>query len=179
MGKLVSLAQARSLRQELRRQGKTVVFTNGVFDLLHVGHVRYLRAARELGDVLFVGLNSDSSVQKLKGRGRPLIAQAERAEVLCALSSVDYVVLFDELTAERLVEALRPGLYAKGGDYADEAAATSEGPPASDSRGEVLPEVSVVERYGGRVVIMPYVRGYSTSEIVQRVLSGAERERGG
>ncbi len=157
MGTLVSITQARDIRQKLHKQGQTVVFTNGVFDLLHVGHVRYLQAARELGQVLFVGLNSDVSARKLKGKGRPLVPQAERAEILCALACVDYVVVFDEPTAERVVEALQPDLYTKGGDYANEA-------------GKALPEARSVQSYGGRVVILPYTCGHSTTQIVERVM---------
>jgi rfaE bifunctional protein nucleotidyltransferase chain/domain len=158
MGELVSLAEACKVREALRAQAKTVVLTNGVFDLLHVGHVRYLRAARQLGDVLFVGLNSDASARKLKGPTRPLVPQAERAEVLCALSHVDYVVIFAEPTAGRLVHLLQPDIYAKGGDYL----------PAQ-GRGKALPEAAVVERYGGRVAILPYSAGHSTSALVEHI----------
>jgi rfaE bifunctional protein nucleotidyltransferase chain/domain len=172
MGRLVTATQAQGIRQRLRRQGRTVVFTNGIFDLLHVGHVRYLQAARKLGHTLFVGLNSDSSTQKLKGAGRPLVAQAERAEVLCALACVDYVVVFDEPTAERLAETLQPDVYAKGGDYA-------KARPASGEQGKALPEAPVVESYGGRVVILPYTSGHSTTQIVQRLLDKGERRSGG
>jgi rfaE bifunctional protein nucleotidyltransferase chain/domain len=157
MGTLVSITQARDIRRSLHKQGKAVVFTNGVFDLLHVGHVRYLQAARELGQVLFVGLNSDLSAQKLKGPGRPLVPQAERAEILCALACVDYVLVFDEPTAERVVEALQPDVYTKGGDYANET-------------GKALPEAQSVQSYGGRVVILPYMSGHSTTRIVERAL---------
>jgi D-beta-D-heptose 7-phosphate kinase/D-beta-D-heptose 1-phosphate adenosyltransferase len=156
MGKLVSITQAIDLRRRLHQQEKMVVFTNGVFDLLHVGHVRYLQAARTLGQVLFVGLNSDLSTQKLKGPGRPLVPQAERAEILCALACVDYVMVFDEPTAERVVEILQPDVYTKGGDYADEARS--------------LPEAPIVQGYGGRVVLLPYTSGHSTTRIVERVL---------
>jgi rfaE bifunctional protein nucleotidyltransferase chain/domain len=161
MGKVISLHEAKSICQEMHRQGKTVVLTNGVFDLLHVGHIRYLQAARELGHILFVGLNSDASARRLKGPGRPLIPQAERAEVLCALACVDYVVLFDEDTAEQLVYALQPDIYVKGGDYA----ADSEG-----QTGKALPEARVVESYGGQVVILPYTPGHSTTQLITRIL---------
>ena len=172
MGRLISVTEARGVCQELRRRGETVVFTNGIFDLLHIGHVRYLQAARQLGHALVVGLNSDSSTQKLKGAGRPLVVQAERAEVLCALACVDYVVVFDERTAECLVETLQPDVYAKGGDYA-------KARPASGGQGKALPEAPVVESYGGRVVILPYAGGHSTTQIVQRLLNEGERRSGG
>jgi rfaE bifunctional protein nucleotidyltransferase chain/domain len=156
MGRCISLRAAKALRESLHKQGKTVVLTNGVFDLLHVGHVRHLQAARQLGQALIVGLNSDLSTQKLKGPGRPFVPQAERAEVLCALACVDYVVIFDEPTAEHLVETLRPDVYTKGGDYADES-------------GKALPEAPIVQRYGGSVVILPYAGGHSTTGIVKRM----------
>ncbi len=166
MGTLVSIGEAQNVRQALRAQGKTAVFTNGIFDLLHVGHVRYLQAARELGDALFVGLNSDASTRRLRGPTRPLVPQAERAEMLCALTSVDYVVIFEEQTAERLVRILRPDIYAKGGDYL----------PPQD---KALPEAPAVESYGGRVVILPYSAGHSTSALVARILKASGPGPGG
>ena len=169
MGKVVSLIQARHMCQRLHQRGKTVVFTNGVFDLLHVGHVRYLRAARRLGHALFVGLNSDCCTRNLKGPDRPLLPQAERAEVLCALACVDYVVIFDELTAEHLVVALQPDVYAKGGDYA-------AGDGAKGPGGNALPEAPAVESYGGRVVLLPYTPGRSTTELIARILNGNKIE---
>lgn len=161
MGKIISLREAKGISRKIHRQGKTAVLTNGVFDLLHVGHVRYLQAARKLGDVLFVGLNSDASAHRLKGPGRPLIPQEERAEILCALACVDYVILFDEDTAEQLVYALQPEIYVKGGDYADNSAGGA---------GKALPEARVVESYGGRVVILPYTPGHSTTQLITLIL---------
>jgi rfaE bifunctional protein nucleotidyltransferase chain/domain len=163
MGRLVTLAQALDKRLRLRQQHKTAVFTNGVFDILHVGHVRYLQAARSLGDCLCVGLNGDASAKQLKGPDRPLVEQMERAEILCALSSVDLVIIFDEVTAEGLVDALQPDIYVKGGDY---------------SNGRSLPEASRVRRYGGQVVILPYVPGRSTTGIVERLLSQRRMSEG-
>jgi len=162
MGTLVSISEAVAVRQALRSQGKRAVLTNGVFDLLHVGHVRCLQAARQLGDTLFVGLNSDESARRLKGPTRPLVPQTERAEMLCALTSVDYVVIFEEQTAERLVHILQPDIYAKGGDYL----------PVQDG-GKSLPEAPVVESYGGRVVLLPYSAGHSTSALVERMLNAS------
>ena len=155
MGRLVSLAQALGERQQLRQQQKTAVFTNGVFDILHVGHVRYLQAARSLGDSLMVGVNSDAAARQLKGPDRPIVGQMERAEILCALSSVDLVVIFDAQTAESLVDVLQPDIYVKGGDYSD---------------GRALPEASRVSRYGGRVVILPYTPGRSSTGMLERLL---------
>jgi rfaE bifunctional protein nucleotidyltransferase chain/domain len=155
MGKVVSLAELQTLRAEWRAQGQTLVLTNGCFDLLHVGHVRFLEAARCLGDVLVVGLNSDSSAQRLKGPQHPLLPQADRAAVLAALRAVDYVVVFEETTAEALVRALQPEVYAKGGDYA---------------QGKGLPEADDVAQYGGRVEILPLVPGRSTTGLIETIL---------
>lgn len=162
MGRRISLDEARVIREQLRRQAKTVVLTNGVFDLLHVGHVRCLRAARQLGDALIVGLNSDRSARGLKGSDRPFVPQEERAEILCALSCVDYVVVFAEPTAERLVQMLQPDVYAKGGDYGDAVTGAREA-------GKALPEAPVVQGYGGRVEILPYATGHSTSHLIERI----------
>jgi len=140
------------------------VFTNGLFDILHVGHVRYLRAARALGDCLIVGLNSDASARALKGGRHPIVPQAERAELLAALACVDYVIIFDEVTAERVVEALKPDIYVKGGDYR----AGERGRGTLDRK--IPPEAKVVEAYGGRVEFIPLVEGKSTTNIVAEIL---------
>ncbi len=155
MGEIRDLEAMREIRTELRARGRTVVLTNGCFDLLHVGHVRYLRAARLQGDCLIVGVNSDESVRRLKGPSRPLLPAAERAELLAALSSVDYVVVFPEDTAEELVAALQPDVYVKGSDY---------GPGQKD-----LPEAELVAGYGGRVALNELTPGRSTSSIVARI----------
>ena len=151
--KIVERGALDALLQELRRQKKTVVFTNGCFDILHVGHVRYLQAAKKLGDVLVLGLNSDTSVQALKGPARPINGQADRAEVLAALEAVDYIVAFDEITAEKLIETVRPDIYAKGGDYViDE-----------------LPEAKLVQAYGGRIVLVPEIPGCSSTNMINKI----------
>jgi D-beta-D-heptose 7-phosphate kinase/D-beta-D-heptose 1-phosphate adenosyltransferase len=140
-------------RERLRRAGKKLVFTNGVFDILHVGHVRYLAQARELGDALVVAINSDASVRELKGEARPLVNQDERAEVLSALSSVDYVTVFDDISPRSLIAELLPDVLVKGGDYAlDQIHGREE-----------------VEAAGGRVISLPFVEGNSTSEIIERM----------
>src|SRR5688500_2506340 len=148
MGRVVTRDQLPDALAAARAAGQRVVLTNGCFDLLHVGHVRGLRAARALGDLLVVGLNSDRSVRGLKGEGRPLVPQTERAELLAALEPVDLVVIFDEPTAERLAELVRPAVYAKGGDYAADGA-------AFDARR--LPEAHVVTAHGGETVLVPLV----------------------
>ena len=136
----------------LREGGARVVFTNGCFDILHAGHVRYLTAARTLGDILILGLNSDASVRRLKGETRPVNSEADRAEVVGALKSVDYVVIFGEDTAEDLIAKVQPAVYAKGGDYTL----------------ETLPEARIVESYGGEVAFIPLVEGKSTTNIIAR-----------
>jgi D-beta-D-heptose 7-phosphate kinase/D-beta-D-heptose 1-phosphate adenosyltransferase len=138
---------------EEKRRGKRVVFTNGCFDLLHVGHVKYLQKARSFGDLLVLGLNSDASVRRLKGEKRPLIGEEERAHLLAALDCVDYVVIFDEDTPLQLIEAVRPLVLVKGGDY------TPEGVVGKD----------VVESYGGRVELVEFVDGKSTTNIIEKI----------
>ncbi len=157
--KFVSLASMGRVRESLRADGKIVVLTNGCFDILHVGHIRYLRQARALGDCLIVGLNSDDSVRSIKGPLRPLVPEAERAEVVAALECVNYVVVFPEDTAERLVEVLQPDVYVKGGDYG-----------LDGMTGKELPEASIVASYGGRVHLLPYVVGRSTTDVVNIIL---------
>jgi len=159
--KIVTLDSLEALIAQRRAQGRgMVVVTNGCFDLLHVGHVRYLQQARALGDLLVVGLNSDASVRRLKGPRRPLVPQDERAVVVAALACVDYVTIFAEDTAAALVARLRPEIYVKGGDYA-----------AAAAMGKVLPEAAIVQRYGGRVEILPYLPGRSTSDLIATIVA--------
>ena len=158
MGLVLSLSEAVAWR--LRQPG-VVVFTNGHFDLLHIGHVRYLQAARALGDALIIGLNSDASCAARKP-GRPLVPEADRAELLAALGCVDVVVIFDDLTAAGLVGALQPAIYVKGGDW---------GRPG----GPHPPEAAIVEAYGGQVSYLPYVPDRSTTLIIQRIRSLPEQ----
>jgi len=139
---------------EDRVAGRTIAFANGCFDLLHVGHVRYLRAARKLGDVLFVGINSDAAVARLKGRGRPLMPATERAEILMALREVDHVVVFEEDTADQLVASLRPHVHAKGTDY---------------GAGSV-PEAATVQKVGGRVEIVGDPKDHSSRDLIARIV---------
>ncbi len=159
MGEILTLEQAVEWRSALRSAGGALVLTNGHFDLLHMGHLAYLEQARALGAALFVGVNSDGSTRRLKGPGRPLIPDFERARLLAALAPVDACILFDDDTATALVEALRPEIYAKGGDYA----APASGAP------KPLPERPAVEACGGRVVLIHYLPGHSTSALIARV----------
>ena len=139
--------------QVLRDGGQKVVFTNGCFDILHAGHVRYLNKARSFGDCLVLGLNTDSSVSRIKGPSRPINSQLDRAEVVGALKSVDYVVFFDEPTAEELVRQVRPDVYVKGGDYTI----------------ETLPEGQIVLGYGGKVELVHLVEGRSTTSVIAKI----------
>ena len=154
-GQLLQRSEIAAALAPYRSAGQAIVFTNGCFDLLHIGHVRYLAEARSHGNVLVVGLNSDASVRGLKGPRRPLVPQAERAEMLAHLASVDYVTIFDEPTADALIEVVRPAIYVNGGDIVS-------------SR---VPELATVERHGVRLVIASLVEERSTTEIIARVLA--------
>ncbi len=149
---ITSLDQLLILVEELRRAHKSIVFTNGVFDILHAGHTTYLDAARTLADVLIVGLNSDASVKRLKGPGRPINAEADRAIVLAALRSVDHVVVFEQDTPLDLIELIVPDVLVKGGDYTR----------------QTIVGADVVEQHGGRVVTIPLVDGRSTTNVISR-----------
>ena len=154
MSKITPRSELKATVKRLKREGKKVVFTNGCFDILHAGHTRYLREARKLGDVLILALNSDSSVRSIKGPMRPIVPEAERAEVVASLDSVDYVTVFDELTPLELIEYLRPDVIVKGGDWADKDIVGAES----------------VRKWGGRVAIMPEIEGASTTNIIDKVL---------
>lgn len=168
---VLALADLLALRDAWHSQGLRLVLTNGVFDLLHAGHVAYLEQARSLGDVLVVALNSDASTRAIKGALRPIVPEADRAALLSALRAVDYVTIFDQPTAEAVVAALRPDIYVKGGDYA--------GPDQAPDL-ERLPEARIVASYGGRVVLLPFAEGHSTSAIIRRIVEryGGIVERG-
>ena len=149
--KIYHRSELASILQHLKTEGKTVVTTNGCFDVLHLGHLRYLQAARQLGDLLVVAVNSDSSVRQLKGENRPLVPEAERAEMLAGLECVDYVVIFPELTPIDLLAELKPSIHVKGGDY----------------KLEQLVERDVVEANGGKVVVGLNVPGKSTTNLIE------------
>lgn len=142
----------------LREGGQKVVFTNGCFDILHAGHVRYLKQARSYGDCLVLGMNTDASVARIKGPTRPVNCQEDRAEVAGALKSVDYVVFFDEQTAEELIKEVHPDVYVKGGDYTL----------------ETLPEGRIVQAYGGQVELVKLVEGRSTTNIIRKITNCEE-----
>ena len=154
MGEVLTVPELVSRAAELRRAGRTLAFANGHFDLLHVGHLRYLRAAREQGDALAVAINDDDSVARLKGAGRPLVPAAERAELLAALEPVDFVVVFAGDTPAPLLAAVRPDVHCKGTDY---------GSP------ERVPEYATVRAYGGRTVLVGDPKDHATSDLIRRV----------
>ncbi len=160
MGKVLSLEEAKAWREALAASGQKLVFSNGHFDLFHVGHLDYLEKARALGDALFIGVNDDDSTRRLKGPGRPLIPAEERARLLAALAVVDAVIIFSSDTADGLIRQLRPDIYAKGGDYEH----------------KTLPERATVEALGGRVVLIPFLPGHSTSDLIARIKALAEGE---
>ena len=150
---ILSKETAAKLIEELKLQGKKVVFTNGCFDILHVGHLRYLNEAKRQGDVLIVGVNSDASVKRIKGESRPINSEKDRAEMLCGLKAVDYTVIFEEDTPEALIGELKPSIHVKGGDYTK----------------DDLPETKIVESYGGEVRILTFIEGKSTTNIVKKI----------
>jgi rfaE bifunctional protein nucleotidyltransferase chain/domain len=152
---IVSRTEVRALGERLRREGRRIAFANGCFDLLHVGHVRYLQAAREQGDVLVVGVNSDGAVRALKGSGRPVLPAEARIELVAALESVHFAVVFDDLTAENLLRDLRPHIHCKGTDYLP----------------ETVPERAVVESFGGAVRIVGDAKRHSTRELIEEIAS--------
>jgi rfaE bifunctional protein nucleotidyltransferase chain/domain len=153
MKKILSWEALKNEVEQRRRRGEKIAFTNGCFDILHVGHVRYLGEARKTGDLLILALNSDASVRAIKGEKRPLVPEQERAEVVASLAAVDYVTLFDETTPLKLIEYLRPDCLVKGGDWSEEAVV------GRDS----------VRSWGGRVVLIPVVEGASTTNIVEKI----------
>jgi rfaE bifunctional protein nucleotidyltransferase chain/domain len=156
--KIVELEELSDRCEKLRSAGKRIVATNGCFDLLHVGHVRYLEAARAFGDVLVVGLNGDRSVIELKGAGRPITTQRDRAEILAALACVDLVTVFPELRATTFLAAVRPAVYVKGGDYTPRT--------LDEEEGAILKEIEAAIR------IIPFEAGYSTSGLIEQICKG-------
>ncbi|MDT5123463.1 MAG: D-beta-D-heptose 7-phosphate kinase / D-beta-D-heptose 1-phosphate adenosyltransferase [Acidobacteriota bacterium] len=161
-GKILSTDELQEERARLRSLGKRLVFTNGCFDILHIGHVRYLQRARELGDALLVAINSDRSVRELKGAGRPIMNEQERAELLAALSAVDYVTIFDDISPRSLIAEVLPDILVKGGDYK---------PDEIHGREEV-------EAAGGRVLSLPFIEGASTSSVIEKIRGKGEMGKG-
>lgn len=158
--KIIQLQDLPDWREKVRASGKKLVVTNGCFDLLHVGHVSYLEAARNLGDLLLVGLNSDSSVRSLKGEGRPVNTEVDRAIVLAALECVSAVTIFSDTRAVRFLELARPDIYVKGGDYTIETLDKNER--------------EIVEKYNGKIIILPVVPGKSTTALLNKMMQQAK-----
>jgi rfaE bifunctional protein nucleotidyltransferase chain/domain len=153
--KIVPFSDLAALSTQLHNKKLNLITTNGCFDLLHWGHLKYLSDARLLGDLLICGVNSDRSVKKLKGPSRPLCTERERALQLASLESVDYVTIFDDETPIRFLEQVKPAVHVKGGDY----------------EGKVLPETEVIERFGGTLRFLPFIPGYSTTKLIERFLN--------
>jgi len=153
--KIKRIEQLKAIVSRIRTEGGKIVFANGCFDLLHAGHVRYLQSARALGDVLILGINSDACVAALKGSGRPIQPENERAEILASLDCVDYVLLFDEPTVACILEQLKPDIHAKGTDYTEDS----------------VPESKTVHAYGGRVAITGDAKSHSTKDLIHTILS--------
>lgn len=160
MTKLKTLPQLQEIVRRERNRGNTIVLANGCFDLIHAGHIRYLREAKKRGDILVVALNSDSSVRRLKGRGRPILPERERADILEAFSAVDYLTIFDEPNVEKILLALKPDVHAKGSDYTK----------------KTVPERETVLGYGGKIAIAGGPKIRSTSEVIPRILLKIKRQ---
>jgi len=153
LSKIYSLSELKNIIEEEKRKGKKIVLANGCFDLIHVGHIRYLKEAKEKGDILIVALNSDGSIRKLKGSGRPLLKERERAEIISSFYFVDYITIFSETNVEKVLLTLKPDIHAKGSDYTP----------------ETVPEREVVKNYGGKIEITGGPKVKSTSEIIKEI----------
>ncbi len=151
--KVKSLPELKRTVTNLKKKGKKIVFTNGCFDLLHPGHIYYLKEAKKKGDILILGLNSDSSVRKLKGKERPLISQKDRADLLSNFEFIDYIFIFNELTPAKAIRAISPDVLVKGGDY---------------KKKEIIGG-KFVEEKGGKVVIIPFLKGHSTTKLIKKI----------
>jgi len=154
LGEIKTLEELKQARKSLKDRGKLVVFTNGVFDLMHVGHARLLKKAKSHGDILVVGINSDLSVKQIKGPNRPIIGEADRADLVASLAVVDYVILFSESTPEAIIRELKPDIHVKGGDWGD----------------KPLPEKKIVESYGGKVLMIPSGSDITTTNLIKKIM---------
>ncbi len=153
--KIVSLPKLKALASKLKAKKKKIVFTNGCFDLIHVGHIKYLEKAKALGDILIVGINSDSSMRKIKGPGRPIIEQSDRALVIAGLESVDYACIFNETSPHKLIKAIGPNVLVKGADW----------------ELNKIVGANFVKSYGGKTTTIPFIKGRSTSGIIRRIIN--------
>lgn len=153
MGRIIGIDELLSLKKELKEQNKKIVFTNGCFDILHIGHTRYLKASKSYGDILVVGLNSDASVRKLKGETRPVNNQNDRAEILSELNFVDYVIIFDDLSPVKILQQLKPDIYTKGADY----------------NMENLPEAPILIKNNIKAEFINLIEGKSTTNVINKI----------
>jgi rfaE bifunctional protein nucleotidyltransferase chain/domain len=151
--KIKNINQLKYISEKLRNENKTVITTNGVFDIIHIGHIRYLQEAKKLGDVLIVGINSNSSVKNIKGPKRPLNNENDRAEALAALECVDYVAIFDENDPIMFLQAIKPNIHVKGGDY---------------NINQII-EKDTVEENKGKIILIPEIKGYSTTDLIKKI----------
>ena len=154
MSKIKTIKELKNISEELRNRNKTIITTNGVFDILHIGHIRYLQEAKKLGDVLIVAINSDSSTKKIKGPKRPLNNEKDRTEALAALECVDFVTIFNEESPIKILEQIKPNIHVKGGDY---------------DMSQII-EKDAVEKNNGKIVLIPEVKGYSTTALIHRIM---------
>lgn len=158
--KIKTLEELKEIIKNLKKQNKKIVTTNGVFDILHLGHVKYLQEAKKLGDILIVAINSDSSVKQIKGPKRPINNQEARAEVLSALEFVDYVVIFNETNPVKILSEIKPNIHVKGGDY----------------KINQIIEKNVVEKNNGKIVLIPEIKGYSTTDLINKILDNYKKQ---
>jgi len=157
--KIKTLEELKEVVEELKNKNKLIVTTNGVFDILHLGHIKYLQEAKKLGDVLIVAINSDSSVKQIKGPERPINSQQSRAEVLAALSFVDYIVIFSEIDPVNVLSKIKPDIHVKGGDY---------------KINEII-EKDIVEKNNGKIVLIPEIKGYSTTDLINKIIKNYKK----
>ncbi|MFN8674197.1 MAG: D-glycero-beta-D-manno-heptose 1-phosphate adenylyltransferase [Candidatus Sericytochromatia bacterium] len=155
MDKVIKQDTAKKIAEKLKKENKKIVLTNGCFDILHIGHAEYLKEAKKLGDFLFVGINSDSSVKKLKGESRPINNEKDRAKLLSYLEFIDYAIIFEEKTADNIIDLIKPDIYVKGGDYTKES----------------LPEYQTLLKYNSEIAFVNFVNGYSTTKILEKIKS--------
>lgn len=155
MDKVIKQDTAKKIAEKLKKANKKIVLTNGCFDILHIGHAEYLKEAKKLGDFLFVGINSDSSVKKLKGESRPINNEKDRAKLLSYLEFIDYAIIFEEKTADNIIDLIKPDIYVKGGDYTKES----------------LPEYQTLLKYNSEIAFVNFVNGYSTTKILEKIKS--------
>ena len=158
--KIKTIRELKKIAENLKKQNKRIVTTNGVFDILHMGHLRYLQEAKKLGDILIVAINSDSSVRKIKGPKRPLNNENDRAEMLASLQCIDFVAIFDEENPIRFLEEVKPDVHAKGGDY---------------KMSQII-EKGTVEKNNGKIVLIPMVKGYSTTEFINKIIDAYRKQ---